>query len=116
MKISVEKHDVKEWLDVLSEASRGKHYPALWKRVHGLVAVPSRKRNGVNLYKLNEHTKDGDNVIVPGKVLSVGSMDHKINVAAIEFSTQAKHGLKAANCKIVPIKEMVKAEKVHLIV
>ncbi|MGI0133638.1 MAG: 50S ribosomal protein L18e [Candidatus Micrarchaeaceae archaeon] len=116
MKINVEKRDVIEWLDVLSEASRGKHYPALWKRVRGLVAVPSRRRASVNLYKLNKHTKAGDNVVVPGKVLSVGAMDHKINVAAIEFSMPARSALKAADCKMMTIKEMVKADKVHLII
>lgn len=116
MRSNAEKQEVNEWLAVLSDASRGKHYAGLWKRVHSMADVPSRRRCSVNIYKLNRHTKDGDNVIVPGKVLSVGSMDHKINVSAIEFSGQALRALKSANCKIVKISDMVKADRVNVIV
>ena len=32
MKINAEKSKVHEWLGVLDEASKGKHYPKLWKK------------------------------------------------------------------------------------
>lgn len=116
MKINVEKSNIKEWLTELDNASKGEHYVALWKRVRGLVAVPARRRASVNLYKLEKHSKQGDNVIVPGKVLSTGSISHGVNIAAIEFSSSALARLKEANCKIVPLKEMLKAEKIRVII
>ena len=116
MKINVEKQNVKQWLDVLSEASKSDHYGKLWRRVHYLVAVPSRKRASVNLYKINKNSKDGDNIVVPGKVLSTGPIEHRVNISAIEFSETAMKSLKEANCKIVDIREMIKANRVHVIV
>lgn len=89
MKINVEKAKVKEWLDGLSTASREKYYPELWKRVHRLTAVPARRRASVNLYKIDKYTKEGDLVVVPGKVLSIGEMKHKVTIAAIDFSAPA---------------------------
>jgi large subunit ribosomal protein L18e len=115
MKITVEKDSVKRWLALLSEASKGKHYPALWKRVHSLSAVPSRSRRNVNLYKLDRNTNDGDNVIIPGKLLSEGKLTHKVNVCAIEYSAAALDALKGSDSKVVPLDEMIKANKVKII-
>lgn len=115
MKINVEKSSIKEWLNLLSEASRGKHYPKLWKRVHGMVAVTERRRHEVNLSKLERYTKEGDNVIVPGKILSKGELTHKVRIAAIEYSAPALKSLRESDCKIVSLKEMLNSEKIKVI-
>lgn len=116
MKINAEKSRVHEWLNTLSAASNGEHYPKLWNRVYRLVEVPARRRAAVNISKIDRITKDGDNVIVPGKVLSSGEMTHKVNIAAMEFSATALRALKDSNCKVVQLKDMVKAERVQVIV
>ena len=116
MKINAEKSIVKEWLGTLNEAAKGKHYPKLWKRVYGLVAVPTRRRHSVNLSKLDRNTKTGDNVVVPGKVLSSGAIKHKINISAMEYSESALKSLREADCKILSIKEMLNSEKVRVII
>jgi large subunit ribosomal protein L18e len=116
MKINVERGDVKDWLTALSHASTEKNTPKLWKRVHSLLEVPTRRRAEVNIYKINKNTKEGDNVIVPGKVLSVGSMDHTVNITALEFSKSALDRLKSSNCKVVELKDMLNAKKVNIIV
>ena len=116
MKTNVEKSIIKEWLELLNEASRGKRYPKLWKRVYGLVSVPTRKRYSVNLSKLDRYTKEGDNVIVPGKILSSGKITHKLKISALEYSQPALKGLKEADCKIVPIKEMLNSDRIRVIV
>ncbi len=116
MKINAEKSSVKEWLSTLSAASRGEHYPALWKRVHRLVEVPARRRKTVNLSQISRNSKEGANVIVPGKVLSEGSMDHKVTIAAMEFSKDALAGLNKAGCRVVSLKEMIGSKKVQVII
>ena len=116
MRANVENKDVKEWLNALSAASRDKHYGGLWKKVHYELDVPTRIRATVNLYKINKLTKDGANVIIPGKVLSVGSIDHKVNIAAISYSDAARKALIASGSNIVGIKEMMKMEKIHIII
>ncbi len=115
MRTNVEKSNVKEWIAALEEASKGERYQKLWRKANRLVDVPTRKRIEVNLSKIDENTKEGDNVLVPGKVLSSGSIKHRVNIAAIEFSQQALRGLKGANCNIMGIREMVKSEKIRLI-
>ncbi len=116
MKINAEKSSVKEWLSALSGASKGKRYQKLWKRVYSLVEVPARRRAVVNLSKINSNTREGDNVVVPGKVLSNGRIGHRVNISAIEFSGPALKMLKDANCNVVELKEMLNAEKVHVII
>lgn len=112
MKINVERGDVKEWLDILSRAN-GK---GLSRKIYGLLAVPARRRASINIYKLNRFTKEGDNVVVPGKVLSVGSMDHSVNIAALEFSKEAYSKLRNANCNIMDIGKMITEKKVSILV
>ncbi len=114
--VNAEKNNLKEWIEVLGRASAGDRYQGLFRKVYWLVAVPSRKRGAVNLYKINKYTKEGDNVIVPRKVLSVGKLDHKVNIAALEYSDGALRQLKAAGCKVSTIKEMVGQSKINVIV
>lgn len=111
----VEKVNLREWLQVVDTAAKGNHYQGLYKRVASLLETPSRRRGSVSLYKLNISTKDGDNVIVPKKVLSTGKIDHKISIAALEYSTGALNELKSSGCSIVDIKEMVGRNKISII-
>lgn len=116
MKINAEKSTVKEWLAVLNEASKGEHYQKLWKRAYSLVEVPARRRHTVSVSKLDKSTKDGENIIVPGKVLSEGEMRHRINIAAMEFSEPALKRLKKANCNVVHIKDMLNQKNVRILI
>ncbi|MFH1439126.1 MAG: 50S ribosomal protein L18e [Candidatus Woesearchaeota archaeon] len=80
----------------------------IWRRIADDLTGSTRRRSIVNLYKLNKHTKPDETVIVPGKVLSVGELDHKINIAAFNFSDQAKEKMLKAQCKILTIYELLK--------
>ncbi len=115
-KINVEKQNVKDWLTALADASRSEKDKNLWRRVHRLSAVPSRSRHSVNLYKINRYTSEGDNIVVPGKVLSEGSLDHKVNIAAIEFSRPALERIRDSNSSVVELKKMLKAGRVKIII
>lgn len=48
----------------------------------------------VNLSRINRYTKKGETVIVPGKVLGAGNLNHKVTVAAFCFSREAKRKIK----------------------
>jgi len=54
------------------------------------LSRPRRIRREVNLLRINRFTKAGDSVVVPGKVLSLGELDHKVDVFALGFSTAAR--------------------------
>ncbi|MEM0149535.1 MAG: 50S ribosomal protein L18e [Candidatus Micrarchaeaceae archaeon] len=112
MKINAEKENVKEWLEALGRAQEG--HKGIWESARRSLSVPARSRASINIYKLNKYTKQGDAVIVPGKVLSMGSMDHSITIAALEYSAQALGKLKASNCTIMGIGEIIKQGNVRL--
>jgi len=61
----------------------------IWHRVAEMLAKPRRQRIAVNISKINRYTKPGDTVVVPGKVLASGTLDHEVVVAAWAFSQKA---------------------------
>lgn len=113
---NTEKGNVREWLDAFEKASRGQKYPAMYKRLHKLLDVPSRSMKAVSIHKLDTSTKEGDNVIVPRKILSTGMMSHKVNIAALEYSAGALRALKQSGSNVINIKEMLNKEKIHVII
>ena len=81
---------------------------SIWRRVASDLEKPSRQRRVVNLSGLSRNTKENDIVIVPGKILGAGTMDHKLTVSALMFSGGAKEKLEKAGAKIVPLLELSK--------
>lgn len=80
----------------------------LWKRLACDLEKPTRQRNAVNLTKINHLTKENEVVVVPGKVLGNGELNHKLTVAALNFSGQATDKMKKASCQIYTISELLK--------
>jgi len=61
----------------------------------------------INLYRLNKVTKKGDVVVIPGKVLGMGNMEHEITAGVFKISKLAAEKLKKANCNIMTIEELI---------
>jgi large subunit ribosomal protein L18e len=78
-----------------------------------ILAQPRRKAIVVNIEKINRETKPGDKVIVPGKLLGKGEMQHAITIAAFSFSQEAIKKLKS--CKIVKIEDIANDKDVKVI-
>ena len=64
----------------------------------------------VNLWKINKYTKKGEAVIVQGKVLGEGLLEHPVSIAAESFSESAKKKIKGAGGKIITKQEAEKAK------
>ena len=58
---------------------------AFWRRIADDLLKPTRQRRLVNIFKLNLNSKDGETIIVTGKVLGTGDLNHKVNVFAFYF-------------------------------
>ena len=80
----------------------------VWKALYRCLSKPRRRRTVVNLSKVNRHCKDGDLVVVPGKVLSSGDINCKVRVAALSFSERAVEKIKAVGGKCMTIEELLK--------
>ena len=77
-----------------------------WKRVVKDLKKPSRQRRKVNVYKIDKFAREGEMVIVPGKVLSVGEINKKVDVAAFQFSESAKSKIEQAKGTAITISEL----------
>ncbi|MBS3165507.1 50S ribosomal protein L18e [Candidatus Woesearchaeota archaeon] len=79
----------------------------LWRRISEDLQKPSRQRRIVNLYKIQQYAQDGETILVPGKVLSVGEINKKVEVAALTFSTEAKKKILEAKGKVMTIHDLL---------
>lgn len=79
-----------------------------WKRVADDLEKSSRRRVEVNLSRIARASKQGETVVVPGKVLGTGELSHKVRVVAYSFSQSAQEKLKEAKCESMSIEEFLK--------
>lgn len=91
-----------ELILTLERASNREDAP-IWSSVAYELKKPTRKRVCVNVGKISKYVKDGDVVVVPGRVMGLGRIDKKITVAAWAFSTSAKEKVDAAGGRAVGI-------------
>ena len=68
----------------------------LWIALAKKLSKPTRRQCEVNVAKLNRCTSEGDVVVVPGKVLGSGDLDHAVTVAAYKFSMSARDKINAS--------------------
>ncbi len=78
-----------------------------WKRIMKDLNKPTRQRRLVNIYKIENFARDGETIVVPGKVLSVGELSKKVEVAALSFSDEAKRKILEAKGKVLSLKELL---------
>ncbi len=79
----------------------------IWKRVAEELEKPRRKRREVNLSRINRYTREGDVVVVPGKVLGYGFLDHRVVVSAWRFSQKAREKIIEAGGEAISIEELL---------
>jgi len=79
----------------------------LWQRVVQELKKPTRQRREVNLYKIDRYAQEGETILVPGKVLSVGEMTKKVDVVALKFSAEAAKKIIEAKGKTLTINELL---------
>ncbi len=80
----------------------------IWNKVATDLQRPTRKRRLVNLSKINSYSKENETILVPGKVLGSGILDHKVTISAYQFSDGAKEKLQKVGAKIIPLNELIK--------
>lgn len=96
-------------LKLLIEELEKKHLDngvKLWKRLAKDLMKPARQRTSVNVYKIEKYAREGETVVVPGKVLNEGELNKKINVAAFSFSKTAEEKINQV-AQAMSIKELM---------
>ncbi len=79
-----------------------------WLEVAGILASSRRNRKNMNLGEINALAKEGEIVVVPGKVLSEGKIEKKIKIVALNFSKKAEEKILKSKCEISKILEEIK--------
>ncbi|MHA1840284.1 MAG: 50S ribosomal protein L18e [Candidatus Ranarchaeia archaeon] len=90
----------------LQKHSSKKKVP-LWKNVARLLKRSRRQRIAYNISRLSRNTNENEIVIVPGKLLGTGTIDHPLTVSAWDFSENARSKISRAGGKCMTIRQMM---------
>lgn len=93
-----------ELVETIIEAKKNKN----WLKIANLISKPRRLMIDKNLDEIDKETREGDTILIPGKVLSRGNVSKKLRIVALGFSEEARKKLKAGKCEIVTINEEIK--------
>ena len=58
--------------------------------------------------KVNRYTKENDIIVVPGKILGSGELNHSLTIGALGCSFSALNKIKSVNAEYISIEEMIK--------
>jgi large subunit ribosomal protein L18e len=87
----------------LKAAGRENEAP-IWRDIAIRLEKPSRNWAQINISKL-AYAKDGENVVVAGKLLGSGDVDRAVTVIAYKASATAVAKIAAAGGKVLTMKE-----------
>jgi large subunit ribosomal protein L18e len=107
-KARIEKKAARKTNFALVEAIMGAKKLDAWNKVSDLISSPRRKSIALNLGEISEMSKDGESVVVPGKVLSEGEISRKIRLVALKYSEKAREKLARAKVSFSYINEEIK--------
>ncbi len=91
---------------LLKKESREKN-ANIWRDVADYLSKPRSLRVAVNLSRINRNTEESDVIVVPGKILGAGSIDHAVTIAAFSVSGTALEKLKNAKATYLSIPELL---------
>ena len=89
----------------LKRIARERSVP-LWKDIAERLEKPRRHYAEVNVSKINRYSQVHDTIVVPGKVLSAGTIGKPVTVAALAFSKKAYDKISSSG-KCVSIEDLV---------
>ena len=79
----------------------------IWKKISKKMSGSRQNQVEANLYRINKKTKPNDIIVVPGKVLALGELGHKITIACYNYSKSAKKKIEASGSKLLSIEELL---------
>ena len=89
------------------KVASAKNKAPIWSKLAQFALKPKSAKRVVNLTKINDLTKDNDVVIVPGKILATGKIDHKITLSSFSISNSAAKKVIESGGKILSFPEII---------
>ncbi len=93
-------------IELLFKAS-AENRAKIWKDVAERLARPKRLYSEVNVSKIERYAKEGETVLVPGKVLGGGNITKAVTVVALSFSESAKKKIESAGGRCLTIPKLI---------
>jgi len=84
----------------------------VWRDLAKRLDGPRRNWAEINISRLNEVTRKGEIVVVPGKVLGSGAQEHAVEVYCISASSIAEKKIKDAGGKVHPLSDFLNIKSV----
>lgn len=79
----------------------------IWRALEREISKSRTIRREVNISRLSFATKNEEVVVVPGKVLGSGEMDHKLTVCAFSISNAAVRKITIVGGKVLTLNELM---------
>lgn len=80
-----------------------------WHKLAQVLSASTRRFASVNLSDIDKHSKQGETIVVPGKVLSSGNLTKKVKISALGISETAKEKLKETKSEFILISHEIKS-------
>ncbi|MBN2518543.1 MAG: 50S ribosomal protein L18e [Candidatus Altiarchaeota archaeon] len=80
----------------------------IWGRLAEDLNKSKKERAEVNIEKINRFTKDKETVVVAGKILADGQLNHSVTLASYRISKSAVEKVLAAKGNVISIEELIK--------
>ena len=81
---------------------------AIWKDIALRLEKSSKNWPVVTLDRISKYVNEKETALVPGKVLSTGTLTKKVSIAAWAFSGKAEEKIEKAGGKHMSIEELLK--------
>jgi large subunit ribosomal protein L18e len=79
-----------------------------WIKIAEILSSPRRKRKNKNINEIDKKTKEGEKVLIVGKILSQGEISKRISLVALNYSKKAEEKLLKAKCEFSKISDEIK--------
>ncbi|MFZ5955088.1 MAG: uL15 family ribosomal protein [Nanoarchaeota archaeon] len=73
-----------------------------------ILATPKKKSVKINLDRINKESKEGDKILIPGKILSNGELNKKLEIVAWSASEKAIQKIQKSKSNFKEIIEEIK--------
>lgn len=93
-------------IDLLFKAS-AENKVKIWKDLAERLARPRWLYSEVNVSKIERYAKEGEMIVVPGKVLGGGNITKAVTVAALSFSESARKKIESVGGKCLTIPQLI---------
>ncbi len=98
--------EIEELISFLRKKSKENGAP-IWGDIADRLSKPRRNIPAVNLSRIRRYSANGETILVPGKLLGAGSLEHGVRVAALRFSESARRKIERVGGKCLSIPELV---------